>query len=98
MRPWTNDDIRGTIISKEEWGEMLDCDKEGCNPKHDDHGYIFRITIVRPLDSECVINNHAATIVRRTVTYSPWEKVTIGRGVVGCTGRLGRSGSYLTKE
>lgn len=67
-----------------EYGIMLDCDKEGCIPRHSDHGLI---TFRHPsreqvetykIDGKWWINNHAATLVHRIIP--PWEPVQLEEG------------------
>lgn len=58
-----------------EWGVMLDCDKQGCQPHHADHGRIYETITERQAFSEqhLIVMGHACSLVRRTVTYSDWE-------------------------
>lgn len=79
IAPWTDDDLQGTIQSEVQYGLMLDCEKNGCDPRHADHGHVDLrrlggIWVQHQLD-EANIQGHAATIIKRTVTYSPWEPV-----------------------
>jgi hypothetical protein len=60
-----------------EWGRRIDCAKNGCNPPHADDGWVSDLPPhwPKPPDAslDCVINNHATTWVKRTVTYGDWE-------------------------
>jgi hypothetical protein len=54
-----------------EWALMLDCEKQGCSPRHGDHGRIFDIGRTKP-EEAFEIGSHATTIVSRSVRYLPW--------------------------
>ena len=62
---------------KTEYGLMLDCAKQGCDPKHQDDGRVFFeskagqavVKFFRVIAGQN-INNHAATWVSRTFTYT----------------------------
>ena len=67
---------------KTEYGLMLDCAKQGCDPKHADDGRVFFESKPGPATinffenaPKPTINGHAATWVSRTVTYTEWEPV-----------------------
>lgn len=82
VAPWTDQDLHGTITSEVEYGLMLDCPKEGCWPYHADNGHVrfwrpgkHNLTPSALWDAK--VNGHAATVVRRTITYSPWEAVPL---------------------
>lgn len=63
-----------------EWGLRLDCEKQGCDPPHRDNGRVTDVSRTRP-DHDLVINNHAATLVSRSIRYLPWvEAHTDGGG------------------
>ena len=63
------------------WGAMLDCDKEGCDPRHADHGEVIPASRFSAETQEQQarntvkhgINGHAATLV--TCQITPWEPV-----------------------
>jgi hypothetical protein len=67
-----------------EYGIMLDCDKQGCDPKHGDHGLVTSRHPSREqvdqykIEGRWYVNNHAATLVYRT--RSPWEPVLLNDG------------------
>lgn len=64
-----------------EYGIMLDCDKQGCTPRHSDHGLIAywnpsRVQVeTRKVDGKWWINNHAASLVSRIIPA--WELVPL---------------------
>lgn len=68
----------GAVMSERvEYGRQLDCAKNGCTPPHSDDGYVSewdeRHFGPPDLTRAFVINNHATTWVKRTVTTTDWE-------------------------
>lgn len=72
-----------------EWAHRLDCEKNGCDPKHSDDGRLFPMIIqrnFRRVEAEDIsastarryrdytVNGHATTLVKRKVTREPWEQ------------------------
>jgi hypothetical protein len=64
----------------EEWGMMLDCAENGCEGPHSDDGMVSNWSTMdpsvwgKPTNKIGKINSHAAVRVKRTVTYSKWER------------------------
>lgn len=73
------------VGERHEVGVRLNCDKNGCEPHHADHGYMLRIfdprseqdTIDHVLaGGEYRVNNHATDVIQRTVVLPEWEVVS----------------------
>lgn len=70
------------MSEKVEYGRRIDCALNGCAEPHRDDGEVYSYSDniwwnmhedgVKPGD-RITINNHAAVIVQRTVTYGEWQ-------------------------
>lgn len=60
-----------------EYGQMIDCEKNGCTPFHSDHGRIYswngNLFGEPDLTQDATINNHATSWRQRT--WPEWEVV-----------------------
>jgi hypothetical protein len=73
------DALTAKVDYRTEWGLMLDCEKNGCNPHHEDDGRVHLWPdrnhagrTSRPR-SAYKINGHATRIVKRAIMTTPWE-------------------------
>lgn len=62
---------------KTEWGLMLDCEKNGCDPKHSDDRRVFLHdkgmgTPTTVPEKAWPINRHATRVVMRRILIEPW--------------------------
>jgi hypothetical protein len=66
-----------------EYGRRIDCAKNGCETPHADDGDVMPIpqSWMTGEDGDWqtkswvgVVNNHAVTLVKRTIIYSNWEE------------------------
>lgn len=59
-----------------QYGLRLDCEANGCDPKHRDHGYVYFVDGEPPSPGEHRLGGfggeHACEKVTRTVTYGEW--------------------------
>lgn len=59
-----------------EWGLRVNCEKQGCDPKHADDG---EVTPRPEKPTTRTVNGHAADLVQRTVTITTWEQPSWAR-------------------
>ena len=63
------------------YGLRINCEAQGCDPKHDDDGEISPVmtrngTVGKGKPKQRTVNGHAADLVQQVVTYSDWHSPT----------------------
>lgn len=75
-----SDEVR--MSERIEYGRRIDCALNGCTEPHGDDGLVmeygdrvwamYEKEGIKPGD-RITVNNHAAVVVQRTVTYGEWQ-------------------------
>jgi hypothetical protein len=60
------------LRTRTEYGLRINCNKQGCNPRHADDGDVIARQRLEDINPRHVVSGHAADLVKRTITISEW--------------------------